>query len=83
MNTASRMESSGAPGEVNISGATHALIKDRFECEHRGEVEAKNKGRIDMYFVRRLLPAHSTDAKGMRPNAALLAELGVAVEQLA
>ncbi|MEZ4788930.1 MAG: adenylate/guanylate cyclase domain-containing protein [Flavobacteriales bacterium] len=83
VNTASRMESSGAPGEVNISGTTYSLVKDYFECEHRGQVEAKNKGRIDMYFVRRLLPAYSADAKGMRPNAALLAELGVAVEQLA
>ena len=51
VNTASRMESSGEIGKVNISGATHELIKDKFSCTHRGKVKAKNKGEIDMYFV--------------------------------
>jgi len=51
VNTASRMESSGAVGKVNISGATYELIKDKFLCEHRGKIQAKNKGEIDMYFV--------------------------------
>ena len=82
VNTASRMESSGVPGEVNVSGATYALIKDRFECEHRGQVEAKNKGAIDMYFVRRIKPEFSADKAGTRPNERFLRELGVAsVEQ--
>jgi class 3 adenylate cyclase/sugar lactone lactonase YvrE len=83
VNTASRMESSGEPGEVNISGATYALVKDFFECEHRGAVEAKNKGRIDMYFVRRLKATYSKDGHGFRANEALLALLGVGSEQLA
>jgi class 3 adenylate cyclase len=51
VNTASRMESSGAVGKVNISGTTYQLIKDKFPCVHRGKIEAKNKGFIDMYFV--------------------------------
>ena len=51
VNTAARMESSGEPGTVNVSGATHALIAQHFNCTHRGKVEAKNKGEIDMYFV--------------------------------
>jgi adenylate cyclase len=51
VNIASRMESSGEPGKVNISGATYALIRDKFTCTHRGKIEAKNKGEIDMYFV--------------------------------
>ena len=51
VNTASRMESSGEIGKVNISGTTYELIKDKFNCEHRGKVKAKNKGEIDMYFV--------------------------------
>ncbi len=83
VNTASRMESSGEPGEVNISGATHALVKDYFECDHRGQVEAKNKGRIDMYFVRRLKPAYSADSAGTKPNAALRERLGIVAEQVA
>ena len=52
VNTASRMESSGVIGEVNITGATYALVKDEFKCESRGKIAAKNKGAIDMYLVR-------------------------------
>lgn len=51
VNTASRMESSGEIGKVNISGFTYEIIKDKFECVHRGKIQAKNKGEIDMYFV--------------------------------
>lgn len=51
VNTASRMESSGIPGQVNISGITYELIKEQFNCIHRGKVKAKNKGEIDMYIV--------------------------------
>lgn len=51
VNTASRMESSGTPGKVNISGDTYELVKDRFQCTYRGKIQAKNKGDIDMYFV--------------------------------
>lgn len=51
VNIASRMESSGEAGKVNISGTTYQLVKDRFRCLHRGKVLAKNKGEIDMYFV--------------------------------
>jgi class 3 adenylate cyclase len=51
VNTASRMESSGTPGKINISGATYDLVKDFFDCEYRGMVSAKNKGAIEMYYV--------------------------------
>jgi ligand-binding sensor domain-containing protein/class 3 adenylate cyclase len=77
VNTASRMESSGEPGEVNVSGATHALIKDHFVCEHRGQVEAKNKGKIDMYFVKRIKPEYSADDRGLVPNARFRKECGL------
>ncbi|MCB9707090.1 MAG: tetratricopeptide repeat protein [Myxococcales bacterium] len=51
VNLASRMESSGVADHVNVSAATHALIRDHFETAHRGAIEAKNKGRVEMYFV--------------------------------
>ncbi|TAE05766.1 MAG: hypothetical protein EAZ95_19600 [Bacteroidetes bacterium] len=51
VNLASRMESSGEPGKVNISGFTYELVKDHFEVTYRGKVPAKNKGDVDMYFV--------------------------------
>jgi class 3 adenylate cyclase len=55
VNIASRMESSGEAGKINISGSTYELIKDKFHCTHRGKIEAKNKGQIEMYFVERAL----------------------------
>lgn len=51
VNIASRMESTSLPGKVNISDSTYELIKDEFECEYRGEIQAKNKGKLKMYFV--------------------------------
>ena len=51
VNTASRLESSGVAGRINISAATYEEVKDFFVCEPRGKVLAKNKGEIDMYFV--------------------------------
>lgn len=66
VNTASRMESSGAVGQVNISQATYELLTDTerpalsmskgslsadFTFESRGKIEAKGKGEIEMWFV--------------------------------
>lgn len=51
VNIASRMESSGEPGRVNISAFTYGEVKDIFRCTYRGKIHAKNKGEIDMYFV--------------------------------
>jgi class 3 adenylate cyclase len=56
VNTASRMESSGEIGKVNISGTTYEAVKDDFNCSHRGKIAAKGKGEIDMYFVERNEP---------------------------
>ena len=54
VNIASRMESSGEAGKVNISATTCELVKDKFSCIYRGKVQAKGKGEIDMYFVENL-----------------------------
>ena len=51
VNIASRLESSGEAGRVNISAYTYELVRDRFECEYRGKIAAKGKGDMDMYFV--------------------------------
>ncbi|MBK6777257.1 MAG: hypothetical protein IPG74_15940 [Flavobacteriales bacterium] len=55
MNTASRMESSGEVGRVNISNATYLLVKDdpRFTFHSRGMVSAKGKGEMEMWFAER------------------------------
>ncbi len=51
VNVASRMESNGEPGRVNISASTYELVKDVYPCTHRGKISAKNVGEIDMFFV--------------------------------
>lgn len=51
VNVASRMESSGQPGKINISSKTYEMVKDHFRCSPRGKVQAKNKGELEMYFV--------------------------------
>jgi class 3 adenylate cyclase len=51
VNLASRMESHGEVGKVNISQDTYQYIKDHFECSYQGKVKAKNKGDVDLYFV--------------------------------
>lgn len=51
VNIASRMESMSELGKINISESTYNLVKDDFECEYRGEIKAKNRGKLKMYFV--------------------------------
>lgn len=51
VNVASRMESMSEPGKINISHSTYELIKEEVECEYRGEIEAKNRGKVKMYFA--------------------------------
>ena len=51
VNIASRMESSGEEGKINISQMTYEKLSGRFKCVYRGKIEAKYKGAIDMYFV--------------------------------
>lgn len=51
VNLASRMESSGEAGQINISQATYERINSAYSCTFRGEIEAKNKGKVGMYFV--------------------------------
>ena len=55
VNTASRIESNGEVGKVNISQQTYELLKNDpdFVFESRGKIQAKGKGEIEMYFVRR------------------------------
>jgi class 3 adenylate cyclase len=51
VNIASRMESAGEPGRVNVSAYTYDLVKSKYKGEYRGKLDAKGKGEIDMYFV--------------------------------
>jgi class 3 adenylate cyclase len=57
VNTAARMEQHGQVGKVNISQASYELLRDEFACSYRGELEAKHKGKMGMYFAERLVLA--------------------------
>jgi adenylate cyclase len=51
VNTASRMESHGTPGRIQITRATYELLADDFECEPRGPITVKGKGEMDAWYV--------------------------------
>jgi len=68
VNVANRMEMSGEPGKVNISGTTYEYIKPYFDCTYRGKIPAKNKGEIDMYFVEGIKPHLAKNNNQLLPN---------------
>ena len=51
VNTASRMESHGTPGEIQITRATYELVKDEFVCEPRGTILVKGKGPMETWYL--------------------------------
>ncbi|MFN2521290.1 MAG: adenylate/guanylate cyclase domain-containing protein, partial [Candidatus Limnocylindria bacterium] len=51
VNTASRMESQGAPGRIQITRATFELLEDEFVCESRGTVSIKGKGDMETWYL--------------------------------
>lgn len=51
VNTASRMESHGTPGKIQITRATYELVRDQFECERRGTVAVKGKGEMETWYL--------------------------------
>ncbi len=75
VNIASRMESSGTPGKINISSKTFENIKDFFICETRGKLPIKYKGDIDMYFINGIKPELSIRGEGTLPNKNFLIKL--------
>jgi guanylate cyclase len=52
VNVASRMESQGSSGMIQITRNTYELVKDLFECEPHGRVNVKGKGEMEVWFVK-------------------------------
>jgi guanylate cyclase len=52
VNTASRMESHGTPGHIQVTRATADLLEDGFELERRGTIPVKGKGEVEVWYVR-------------------------------
>lgn len=68
VNIASRMESSGFNGRINISTTTYERVKDFFDFEYRGKIIAKRKGDMDMYFLSKIKEELSENGEGIKPN---------------
>jgi class 3 adenylate cyclase len=51
VNTASRMESHGTPGRIQITRATYELLQDEFVCDYRGTVPVKGKGDMETWYL--------------------------------
>jgi adenylate cyclase len=51
VNTASRMESHGTPGEIQITRSTYDLLQDEFVCTPRGTILVKGKGQMETWFL--------------------------------
>jgi adenylate cyclase len=51
VNTASRMETHSVPGQIQITSATHDLLKDEFECRPRGTIPVKGKGQMQTWYL--------------------------------
>ncbi len=75
VNTAARMEASGVPGKINVSGDTYVHIKEYIDCTYRGKLPAKHKDEYDMYFATRIKKEYSADENGTIPNQKLIDEL--------
>lgn len=68
VNIAQRLEASSLPYEINISRSTYEKVKYFFKCDYRGKHAIKNRGFIDMFFVKRIHPKLSKDEEGYIPN---------------
>lgn len=72
VNTASRIEENGLPGEVSLSKSFAFSINPYFITEYRRKVNIKGKGWVPTYALRRIRPDYSEDSTGQIPNERLL-----------
>ena len=75
VNTASRIETSGAPGRLNISAETAKRVNYFFDMEPRGLISAKGKGDVEMYFVRGFKKVFAQIDNPLLPNASFFERL--------
>lgn len=80
VNTASRMESGGAPNRIQVTRATYELLRDDFELEPRGTIEVKGKGQMETWYLVGRQPsaalARKASADQGRPRNSLTAATG-------
>ena len=69
VNTASRMESHGTPGRIQITRATKELLEGEFVCEPRGTIPVKGKGEIEAWYLVSPRPNLATEPRAHREPA--------------
>ncbi|WP_439356765.1 adenylate/guanylate cyclase domain-containing protein [Bradyrhizobium sp. DASA03007] len=74
VNIAARMEAAGEAGRVNVSAEVYERTRLFFDFEPRGSLAAKNKGKIDMFFLLGLKPEFARDQERCVPNASFAAQ---------
>ena len=75
VNSASRMESQGKVGKINISQATYELTKDYFNCVYHGTMSEKSGSELKMYIVNSIKEEYAKDSAGTIPNNKLQFQL--------
>jgi len=68
VNIASRIQSTGELGKINVSVMTYELIKEYFTFEYYGKIPVKYQGDMEMYNLKRIKLAYSVDRTGIEPN---------------
>jgi guanylate cyclase len=69
VNIASRMESNGTPGEIQITRATYELLKDEFVCRPRGTIPVKGKGQMETWYLVSPRPDGARPERGVDSKA--------------
>jgi adenylate cyclase len=64
VNTASRMESHGTSGRIQITSATKELLDDEFVCEPRGTISVKGKGEMEVWYLVGLRADAASELRG-------------------
>ncbi|MGC8804038.1 MAG: adenylate/guanylate cyclase domain-containing protein [Bacteroidales bacterium] len=77
VNIATRLESSGVPGNIIISANTYELVKEFFTCEYMGKMPIKYHGDIDIYLVKGIKPELSVKEQGKIPNELFRTRFGL------
>ncbi len=75
VNIASRMESAGSPGRINVSGVLWEQVSRYFEGEARGLIAVKNRGDLSMFYLDRLRAEYSANTSGQLASPDFLSQL--------
>lgn len=77
VNVAARCEQTADNNTINISADFYEQIGTYFDCESRGEIPVKNRGKVGMYFLKRIKLEHSFYGQGVNPNQDLRVLVGL------